>query len=91
MLNLYPATVVPNKPPRGLTQAQYDWFKRHCEESQTTLMELLMSYEMINTAVADQPGQGHVLREWIIQQTSRRENENNESVTPDNPQRPKPK
>lgn len=67
MLNQF-ASLIPATPPKGLTQNQYDWFLQDSQAKEMSLVEILISYDMIDQAQDNQPSQGHTLRQWIIQE-----------------------
>lgn len=70
MLNQF-ASLIPATPPKGLTQNQYDWFLQDSQAKEMSLVEILISYDMIDQAQDSEPCQGHTLRQWIIQEFNR--------------------
>tara|TARA_R110002110_G_scaffold415856_3_gene658426 strand:+ start:5490 stop:5810 length:321 start_codon:yes stop_codon:yes gene_type:complete len=68
MLSNKNLNLLPQSAPKGLTQAQYEWFLNSCVKNETSLVEVMISYELINNAKSDIPDQGNILRQWIIQE-----------------------
>ena len=71
MLSYKALDLMPHSAPKGLTQNQYEWFLKSYDKNETSIVEMMISYDLINNADPSHPNQGNILREWIIREEAK--------------------